>query len=130
MEIRLEKKILFVDDELSMRDYWETELSDAGYQVLLAADGSEALEIAEKETPDLAIIDVLLPGLDGITLCEKIRRLDNMGNVPVILISGIFKDYEFRSRIGPSLADAFFTKPLDREVLLSKIRALLETVRE
>jgi two-component system alkaline phosphatase synthesis response regulator PhoP len=125
MEIRLEKKILLVDDEIFMREYWNRELFAAGFEVLVAPDAKTALEIAENESIDLIITDMLLPGMDGMVLCEKIRRMEKLCTVPIILISGVFKDYEFRSKISQGIADAFLLKPIDKDMLLSKIRSLL-----
>ena len=130
MEIRLDKKILFVDDEIFMRKYWSKVLIEEGFEVFLAIDGQNALEIAEKEVPDLIICDILLPGLDGIKLCEKIRKEEKLCNVPIILISGVFKDYEFRSRISQGIADAFILKPIDKEEMLSKIWQLLRAKKK
>jgi CheY-like chemotaxis protein len=125
LEIRLKKKILFVDDEVFMREMWHLILSDEGYEVLTAATAEECLEVAGKENPDLIISDILMPQTDGLTLCDKIRKNDSLCDIPIILITGVFKDLEFRSRVDQSTADAFMLKPLDKEKLLSTINELL-----
>ena len=125
MEIRLNKKIVFVDDEALIRKVWKEILSEEGYEVFTAGSAEECLELSEKEIPDLIVSDILLPHIDGLALCEEIRRRESLRRVPVILITGVFKDLDFRSRVFQVGADAFFLKPLNNEELLSKIEELL-----
>lgn len=125
MEIRLKKKIVFVDDEVFMRELWKRSLAEEGYEVFTASTAEKCLEIAEKEKPDLIISDVLMPQMDGVTLCDKLRKSDSLCDIPIILITGVFKDLDFRSRINRSTADAFLLKPLDKKQLLSTITDLL-----
>jgi len=129
MEIRLEKKIIFVDDEIFMRELWKRILTEEGYDVFTAATAEECLEIAEKEKPDLIISDILMPHMDGLELCEEIRKRESMCDIPIILITGVFKDLAFRSRVDSSTADAFILKPLDEQQLLSKIQELIHKKR-
>lgn len=126
MEISLEKKIVFADDEIFMRELWKRILTEEGYDVFTAATAEECLEIAEKEKPDLIISDILMPQMDGLDLCEEIRKRESMCDIPIILITGVFKDLAFRSRVDRSNADAFILKPLDEQQLLSKIQELIQ----
>ena len=126
MEIRLEKKIVFVDDEIFMRELWKRILTEEGYEVFAVSTAEECLEIAEKEKPDLIISDILMPQMDGLGLCEEIRKQDSLCDIPIILITGVFKDLAFRSRVDSSSADAFILKPLDEQQLLSKIQELIQ----
>ena len=126
MEIRLKKKIVFVDDEVLMREMWKRNLTDEGYEVFTAATAEEGIQISEQEKPDLIISDILMPQMDGLSLCEQIRKRDSLCDIPIILITGVFKDLEFRSRIDRSTADEFLLKPLDKKQLYSSIKRLLE----
>lgn len=126
MEIRLKKKIIFVDDEVFIREYWSLNLTEEGYDVITAATAEECLGLLEKEKPDLIISDILMPQMDGLVLCDKIRQSDSMCDIPIILITGVFKDLDFRSQINRSTADAFLLKPLDKKKLYSTITQLLE----
>ena len=76
------EKVLVVDDEVSIVDFLKFNLEREGYRVVTAYDGYEALNVFEKETPDLVILDVMMPHLDGFQVCQKIREVSN---VPVII---------------------------------------------
>lgn len=125
MEIRLNKKIMFVDDELFMQEIWNKTLTEEGYEVIAISTAEECLELCEKEKPDLIITDILLPHMDGLALCEEVRKRDSLCDIPIILITGVFRDLNFRSRISQSTAEAFFLKPLDKEEVLKKISEVL-----
>ncbi len=129
MEIRQEKKIVFVDDEIFMRELWKRILTGEGYEVFTASTAEECLEIAEKVKPDLIISDILMPQMDGLDLCKEIRKRESLCDIPIILITGVFKDLAFRSRVDNSTADAFILKPLDEQHLLSKIQELIQKKR-
>jgi OmpR family response regulator RpaB len=79
-------KILIVDDEISIRRILATRLSMAGYEVVAAADGLEALDIFSKEVPDLVVLDVMLPKLDGYGVCQKLRQ---QSNIPIIMLTAL-----------------------------------------
>ena len=125
MEIRLKKKIIFVDDEIFLRELWKRVLTEEGYEVFAVSTAEECLEVAETDKPDLIISDILLPRMDGLTLCEEIRKRESLCDIPIILITGVFKDLAFRSRVDNSTADAFILKPLEEQQLLSKIQELI-----
>jgi len=120
--------LLIVEDEerlrLSLQDYFERE----GFQVETAADGAEALEQLDRERPDLVILDVQLPQVDGLEVCRQVRQ--RMGDtVGVIMVSGIKKELVDRV-VGLELgADAYLTKPFETRELLAQVRALLRRVK-
>lgn len=82
----LKEKILVVDDEAAVRRILTMRLSMAGYQVVVASDGHEALAMFEQEAPDLIVLDVMLPKLDGYGVCRELRKLSD---VPIIMLSEI-----------------------------------------
>lgn len=114
------KKILFVDDEKNIRTLYERELAAEGYQVVLAGDAKEALEIIDREKPDLVILDIRMPGMDGLEAMGRILDKDN--KIPVILNSayGSYQD-NFMSWS----ADAYVVKSSDLTELKQKIREVL-----
>jgi CheY-like chemotaxis protein len=114
------KRILVVDDEEAIRLLYKEELTDAGYQVDLAADGAEALRRVEQARPDLMTIDLRMPGMDGIELLGRVRAAHR--DLPIIICTAYG---DFRSDFGTWSSDAFLTKSSDLQELKDKIRELL-----
>ncbi len=81
------RKILVVDDEQILVDTIAYNLQQAGYQVTTAADGASALEAAHRETPDLVILDIMLPEMDGLEVCRLLRRENNTATVPIMMLT-------------------------------------------
>jgi DNA-binding response OmpR family regulator len=117
-----EKLILVVDDEVEIRTLMEDFLVAHGYRVVTAADGQEALRLAGAHVPDLVIADLLLPGEHGL---EVIRSIKDDYFIPVIAMSGVYKPHEITQELDDFYLDGFFTKPLDMEGMLGRIRAVL-----
>lgn len=115
------EKILIADDEQLMRQLVIDFLSPEGYEILEASDGKEALEIYDKEHPDLILLDVMMPGYDGWTVCREIRR---ESTVPIMMLTakGEEIDQLFAYDLG---ADEYITKPFSPKILVAKIKALL-----
>jgi len=129
------KKILVVDDNEIVIKTISLKLQGAGYQVLTAMDGSEAVAVARKDSPDLILLDLTFPpdtegvAWDGFRIMEWFHRLDAVKKIPVIVITGN-EDPEARQRATNTGAVAFFQKPLEHDYLLKVIRATLgETVK-
>lgn len=119
------KKILIIEDEEAIRFILEKRLSDAGYFVISAENGLEGLNKARKENPDLILLDLMLPGIDGYQVCSILKRDRRYTHIPIIILTARIqqKDYELAMQVG---ADAFLTKPFESQVLLSKIEELLK----
>lgn len=115
------EKILIADDEQLMRQLVINFLKPEGYEILEASDGKEALEIYDKEHPDLILLDVMMPGYDGWTVCREIRR---ESTVPIMMLTakGEEIDQLFAYDLG---ADEYITKPFSPKILVAKIKALL-----
>jgi DNA-binding response OmpR family regulator len=123
----LVRKILVVDDEAVLVETIAYNLEQSGYQVITAADGVSALEVARKESPDLIVLDVMLPGMDGVEVCRQLRREDRTATVPIIMLTA--KGDEIDKVVGLEVgADDYVTKPFARRELLARIRALLRRV--
>jgi DNA-binding response OmpR family regulator len=118
-------KILVVDDDRVTLLLLASRLIKEGYRVLTAADGEEAWAAAERERPALVISDMLLPKMDGISLCLKIKGHPALAATRVILATAVFKQATFRAEARMSGADEFVEKPFDMDTLLSRVRALV-----
>ena len=118
------KKILIVDDEPPIRDVLLFNLEREGYVILQAADGISAINIALEERPNLIILDIMLPKLDGLSVCKRIK---NVYNVPVIMLTA--KDNEIDKILGLELgADDYITKPFSVRELVARVKANLRKV--
>jgi len=118
------RKILVVDDEAVLVETIAYNLEQAGYQVMTAGDGVSALEAAHSESPDLIILDIMLPGMDGLEICRQLRREDATATVPIIMLTA--KGEEIDKVVGLEVgADDYVTKPFGRRELLARVRALL-----
>lgn len=115
------KKILIVDDEKPISDIIKFNLTKEGYDIVTAFDGREAVTIFEEEKPDLIILDLMLPELDGLEVAKEIRKTSH---VPIIMLSA--KDSEFDKVIGLEIgADDYVTKPFSNRELLARVKAHL-----
>jgi DNA-binding response OmpR family regulator len=118
------RKILIVDDETILLETIAYNLEQAGYQVATAADGASALEAARKEKPDLVILDIMLPEMDGLEVCRQLRREDATATTPIMMLTA--KTDEIDKVVGLEVgADDYVTKPFGRRELLARVRALL-----
>ncbi|EAD4801830.1 response regulator transcription factor [Listeria monocytogenes] len=116
-----EKKILVVDDEKLIADIVKFNLNKEGFDVYCAYDGDEALELVEEVQPDLILLDIMLPGRDGIEVCREVRKKYDM---PIIMVTA--KDSEIDKVIGLELgADDYVTKPFSNRELIARVKANL-----
>lgn len=119
-----QKHILVVDDEPDLLEVVATVLKTAGYRVSGAAEGAAALRIARTDRPDLAVVDLLMPGLDGYAFLGMVKR-DSAMKFPVIVVSGRVGEKDARRALDAGAA-AFLPKPLDRKKLLEHVAQLLQ----
>lgn len=118
------RKILVVDDEEVLVETIAYNLEQSGYQVETAATGVSALEAAHRESFDLIVLDIMLPGMDGLEVCRQLRREDRTATVPIIMLTA--KSEEIDKVVGLEVgADDYVTKPFGRRELLARVRALL-----
>ena len=115
------KTILIVDDEKMIINLLTHNLEKEGYNVIEAKDGLEAIDIAQEKKPDLILLDIMLPKLDGLSVCKRIK---NMMNVPILMVTA--KDEELDKILGLELgADDYITKPFSVGELLARVKANL-----
>ena len=121
------KKILVVEDEPGIRLSVSDELESAGYQVFTSGDGEKALALAGKEKPDLIILDLMLPVLDGYEVCKKLRMRGD--RTPIIMLT--VKDKEIDKILGLELgADDYMTKPFSLRELTARVKAVFRRTEE
>ena len=123
------KEILIVDDEPNVVVPIQFLMEQHGYRVMTAERGEDALDLVYRYKPDLVILDILLPGIDGYEVCEIIRLDANCREVKIIFLTA--RDREVDIAKGLSLgADAYITKPFSNTELVTKVRNLLEETKE
>ena len=124
-----EIKILLVDDEPDIIEIVRYNLEQVGYQIFSASDGLEALKVADKELPHLIILYVMMPNLNGIETCEKLRQDDSFLNTIIMFLTARGEDYSFVAAFDVG-ADDYVTKPIKPKVLVSKVKGLLRRFKE
>ena len=121
------KKILIVDDEPDILMITEIRLKASGYEILTAADGREALEAAEKQKPDLILLDLSMPEIDGCEVAKRIKTNEALKHIPIIFFAATSVD--IAGKVEECQADDYCLKPFDSEELLKKLKKLLYNKR-
>lgn len=118
------KKILLVDDEPDLAQLVSLRLKAAGYEVQVAYDGQQAIDQVKKSRPDLVILDLMLPKIDGYKVCRLLKFDERTRTLPILIFTARaqVEDVTLATECG---ADAYLTKPFDAEALLSKLAELL-----
>ncbi len=121
--------ILLVDDEPDILEIVGYNLSAEGYHVITAEDGVEAVRLAKKKKPQLIILDVMMPEMDGIETCEQIRKIPELADTMITFLTARSEDYSQMAGFDAG-ADDYITKPIKPKVLVSKVNALLRRFKE
>lgn len=121
-------KILLVDDEPDILEIVEYNLKQEGYQVHTASNGLEAIKVSKKITPHLILLDIMMPEMDGIEACEKIRAIKSLENVVIAFLTARGEDYSQVAGFEAG-ADDYITKPIKPKVLVSKVKSLLRRLK-
>ena len=119
------KSILVIEDTKSVRQIVAAMLLEEGYEVITAIDGRDGLEMAKRENPDLIVLDVMLPEMDGYEVCCRLKFDEDYEHIPIILLTARRKAAD-REKAAQTSADAYMTKPFEREDLLNEVRRLLK----
>jgi two-component system, OmpR family, alkaline phosphatase synthesis response regulator PhoP len=120
----MKRSILVVEDEEDIRELVSYTLLKDGYQVASVASGEEALSVADSAPPDLIVLDLMLPGLDGLTVCQRLRTSPRTAGVAIVMLTARGEEADIVSGLNIG-ADDYITKPFSRNVLLARIRAVL-----
>ncbi|TDD99283.1 response regulator transcription factor [Flavobacterium cellulosilyticum] len=122
-------KILLVDDEPDILEIVGYNLAQEGYQIIKASNGKEAILKAKKEIPDLIIMDVMMPEMDGMEACEMIRKIPELSQVIITFLTARSEDYSQMAGFDAG-GDDYITKPIKPKLLVSKVKALLRRRNE
>ena len=119
------KKILIVDDDKDFLKALTIVLEDKGYSIVAATDGAQALELARTESPNLILLDIMLPGMNGFKVCRFLKFDENYKDIPIIIISA--KADQEDKRLGKQMGtELYITKPFENEELLHAIKQLTQ----
>jgi two-component system alkaline phosphatase synthesis response regulator PhoP len=125
----MKEKILIVDDEKDIVKMLDYNLKKEGFRTVLAYDGEEALDLASREHPDLIVLDLMLPGIDGLEVCKTLKKESKTAFIPVIMLTA--KKQEADKIVGLELgADDYVTKPFSPRELIARIKAVLRRSKE
>ena len=122
-------KILLVDDDADILEIVGFNLQAENYQVFTAKNGKEAITIAKKENPNLVILDVMMPEMDGIETCEGMRKIPELQSTIITFLTARGEDYSQVAGFDVG-ADDYITKPIKPKLLVSKVKALLRRVKD
>ena len=125
------RRALIIDDEPDVATYLGTLLSDHGWNVRMAHDADKGLELAREETPDVVLLDLMMPDRGGLSALVELRKSPKLGSVPIVIVSGIQEtltaDFRnFLARFKYRKADAFLDKPVEPEKLLQTVDELTQ----
>jgi DNA-binding response OmpR family regulator len=121
----MKPRVLVVDDESDFIQLLKYNLENQGFDILTATDGVQALNLARRELPDVVLIDLMLPDIDGFSVCEILRSQPSTSKVPIIVVSALDGEY-VRSRGIQAGVACTFKKPVDMKVLGDSIRSSYE----
>lgn len=119
-----DQTVLIVEDSDDARYFMRLSLEQLGYLILEADNGAKAVEMAQLERPDIILMDLSLPIMDGLTATEKIRAMDGLGGVPIVAVTA-HQELDFREGAKAAGFDAYVTKPIDIDFLGDLIKGLL-----
>ena len=117
-------KILIVDDEKDILEFLSYNLQKEGYEIFRANNGNSALKVAKKEIPELIILDVMMPEMDCIETCEKIREIESLDSTLILFLTARSEEYSELAGFSAG-ADDYVTKPIKPKLLISRVNALL-----
>jgi CheY-like chemotaxis protein len=124
--MKKKKKIMVVDDEDDIRYVLRRFLEDAEYEVIEASGGPQCFEMIEKEKPDLILLDILMPGMNGWDVCKVIKEHKAFEDVPVSMLSVLSDTSDMQKSVKYALADKHLTKPIDFTILLKTVKDLIK----
>ena len=124
-----EIKILLVDDEQDILEIVSYNLIQEGYIIVTATNGKEAIQVAKDEFPQLIIMDVMMPEMDGVEACEQIRKIPELSHVMIVFLTARSEDFSQVAGFEAG-ADDYITKPIKPKLLVSKVKAILRRLKD
>ena len=121
-------KILLVDDEKDILEFLSYNLKKEGFIVFTANNGTEGLELSQEHKPDLIILDVMMPEMDGVAVCQKIREIKDLNETLILFLSARSEEYSELAGFAAG-ADDYITKPIKPKLLISRVNAILKRTR-
>ena len=128
MTSAMAKKVLLVDDEEDIIDLLRYNLEREGIQVVSATNGNEALKLAKTERPDLVVLDIMMPGMDGVEVCNELRRTPGLEDTLIVFLTARTEDYSHIAGYEAG-GDDYINKPVRPKVFVNKVQALLKRTR-
>lgn len=122
------RKILVIEDDALIRELVRINLETAGYAVIIATDGFVGLELARQENPDLIVLDLMLPKMDGFKVCRILKFDEKYKHIPILMLTARVQEADKETGFKTG-ADGYMTKPFEPEDLLKKINALIEEAK-
>ncbi len=117
-------KVLIVDDEPDILEFLDYNLSRSGYEVIQASNGLDAIKLADQEIPDLILLDIMMPGLDGVETCYEMRRHEKLKDSLIVFLTARSEEYSEKAGLEAG-ADDYIQKPIRPRLLLTRIKALM-----
>ncbi len=124
----LQHRVLLIDDEPDVLEFMGYNLTREGFEVHTAPNGERGIEIMKQQNPDLIVLDVMMPGMDGMETCAEIRKTPGFEDIFIILLTARAEDYSQLAGFEAG-ADDYVTKPVKPKILISRIRALLKRLK-
>ncbi len=118
------KRVLVVDDEPDIRELVQHHLEIEGFEVLSAPDGEKGLFLIQNELPDLIILDLMLPGIDGLEVCRKLNNIESTSDIPIIMLTAKGEEIDIIKGLAYG-ADDYVTKPFSPRVLMARAQPIL-----
>lgn len=122
------KKVLIVDDEIDVVEVVTVLLEHEGYEIMKAYDGKQALSVVDKEIPDLIILDIMMPEIDGVEVCRRLRQREDLKEVPIVMFSAKLSAIDKKESFDAG-ADGFISKPFNARGFIAGIKTYLELGR-
>jgi two-component system phosphate regulon response regulator PhoB len=116
--------VLVVEDEADIQELVSYNLAKAGYQVTSVVTGEEALAAVEKDPPDLVVLDLMLPGMDGLSVCSRLKRDSKTGSIPIVMLTAKGEESDIVRGLNLG-ADDYITKPFSPRVMIARVQAVL-----